>query len=63
MELILTLIIFIKYYLTLLISPNKLHVVKVDRFGRQWIHKLTLNELIMRHKNGEDIKLYLLNLF
>ena len=58
-----TLLIIIKYYLTLILNPNKLRLVKEDVYGRGWVHKMDLNELIMRHKSGESVDIYLIKLF
>ena len=56
-------IIFIKYNLFLLINPNKLDVLKVDNKGRQWVHKLTYDEVVNLYKMGAQWRLNMIDLF
>jgi hypothetical protein len=56
-------IIFIKYNLFLLINPNKLDVLKVSNNGKQFIHRLTYDEVINLYNMGTQWRLNIMDLF
>ena len=47
----------------LLINPNKLDVLKVDNKGKQWVHRLTYDEVINLYNMGAQWRLNIIDLF